>query len=105
MGPVQVGVRSKAQVHHHRDGPGVLPSLRRSLKDRSGLTQSPEEGGWEVPAARDDPVREPLPAGDEADRFSHYYNGHRNNGHRTHAGLEGRLPEPSVAGSMSPIGL
>jgi putative transposase len=32
--------------------------------------------------------------------FQHYYNGHR-----THAGLEGRLPEPAVAGSMSPIGL
>jgi putative transposase len=32
--------------------------------------------------------------------FQHYYNGHR-----THAGLEGRLPEPVVAGSMSPIGL
>src|SRR5690242_11120529 len=31
--------------------------------------------------------------------FQLYYNGHR-----THAGLEGRLPEP-VAGSMSPIGL
>jgi hypothetical protein len=24
MGPVQVGVRSKAQVHHHGDGPGLL---------------------------------------------------------------------------------
>src|SRR6185503_13540859 len=32
--------------------------------------------------------------------FQHYYNGHR-----THAGLEGRLPEPAVAGSESPIGL
>jgi len=32
--------------------------------------------------------------------FQHYYNGHR-----THAGLEGRLPEPAVAGSVSPIGL
>ena len=32
--------------------------------------------------------------------FQHYYNGHR-----THAGLEGRLPEPVVAGSRSPIGL
>jgi hypothetical protein len=32
--------------------------------------------------------------------FQHYYNDHR-----THAGLEGRLPEPAVAGSMSPIGL
>ena len=27
------------------------------------------------------------------------------NGHRTHAGLEGRLPEPLVTGSMSPIDL
>jgi putative transposase len=32
--------------------------------------------------------------------FQHYYNGHR-----THAGLEGRLPEPSVDGSTSPIRL
>ena len=32
--------------------------------------------------------------------FQHYYKGHR-----THAGLEGRLPEPAVAGSVSPIGL
>jgi hypothetical protein len=32
--------------------------------------------------------------------FRHYYNGHR-----THAGLEGRLPGPAVAGSVSPIGL
>ena len=32
--------------------------------------------------------------------FQHYYNGHR-----THAGLEGHLPEPAVAGSMSPIDL
>ena len=24
MGPVQVGVRSQAQVHHHGDGPGLL---------------------------------------------------------------------------------
>src|SRR5512132_1024398 len=32
--------------------------------------------------------------------FQHYYNGYR-----THAGLEGRLPEPTVAGSVTPIGL
>jgi putative transposase len=32
--------------------------------------------------------------------FQHYYNGHR-----THVGLEGRLPEPTVDGSVSPIGL
>ena len=30
--------------------------------------------------------------------FQHYYNGHR-----THAGLEGGLPEPHVDGSTSPI--
>jgi hypothetical protein len=30
--------------------------------------------------------------------FQRYYNGHR-----THAGLEGRLPEPSVEGPASPI--
>ena len=30
--------------------------------------------------------------------FQHYYNGHR-----THAGLEGRLPEPTVDGSVTPI--
>ena len=32
--------------------------------------------------------------------FKNYYNGHR-----THAGLEGRLPEPPVAGSEIPMGL
>ena len=32
--------------------------------------------------------------------FQHYYNGHR-----THAALEGRLPEPGVDGPTSPIGL
>ena len=32
--------------------------------------------------------------------FQHYYNGPR-----THAGLEGRLPEPTVDGSVTPIAL
>jgi putative transposase len=32
--------------------------------------------------------------------FQHYYNGHR-----THAGLEGRLPEPPEGGTVSPTGL
>ena len=32
--------------------------------------------------------------------FQHYFNGHR-----THAGLEGRLPEPTVDGSVTPIAL
>ena len=32
--------------------------------------------------------------------FQHYYNGHR-----THAGLEGRLPEPPAGGAVSPTGL
>src|SRR5215472_11624279 len=32
--------------------------------------------------------------------FQNYYNGHR-----THAGLEGRLPEPSAGGAVSPTGL
>jgi len=31
--------------------------------------------------------------------FQHYYNGHR-----THAGLKGRLPEPDANGSASPLG-
>jgi hypothetical protein len=31
--------------------------------------------------------------------FQHYYNGHR-----THTGLEGGLPEPAADGSASPIG-
>jgi len=30
--------------------------------------------------------------------FQHYYNGHR-----THAGLEGRLPEPRIGGPGAPI--
>jgi hypothetical protein len=32
--------------------------------------------------------------------FQHYFNAHR-----THAGLKGRLPEPSIRGSASPIDL
>jgi transposase InsO family protein len=32
--------------------------------------------------------------------FQHYFNGYR-----THAGLAGRLPEPAVSGSVTPIGL
>jgi putative transposase len=32
--------------------------------------------------------------------FQHYYNGHR-----THAGLDGKLPESPIAGSESPIDL
>ena len=32
--------------------------------------------------------------------FQHYYNGYR-----THAGLEGRLPEPPAGGAVSPTGL
>ena len=32
--------------------------------------------------------------------FQNYYNGHR-----THAGLDGRLPEPNGAGPASPLGL
>jgi hypothetical protein len=32
--------------------------------------------------------------------FQHYYNGHR-----THTGLEGRLPEPPAGGTASPTGL
>src|SRR5215510_3524219 len=32
--------------------------------------------------------------------FQHYYNGHR-----THAGLGGRLPEPPAGGTVSPTGL
>jgi hypothetical protein len=32
--------------------------------------------------------------------FQRYYNGHR-----THAGLEGRLPEPSAGGTVTPTGL
>ena len=32
--------------------------------------------------------------------FQHYYNGHR-----THAGLDGRLPEPAAEGSVTPIAL
>jgi hypothetical protein len=32
--------------------------------------------------------------------FQHYFNAHR-----THAGLEGRLPEPDVGGSATPLAL
>jgi hypothetical protein len=32
--------------------------------------------------------------------FQHYYNGHR-----THAALEGRLPEPPAGGVVTPTGL
>jgi hypothetical protein len=47
IGPVHVGVRSQAQVHHHGDGPGllgaaILPAISEGSKR---LTQSPEQGG------------------------------------------------------------
>jgi hypothetical protein len=47
MGPVQVGVRFKAQVHHHVTDLGcwVLPSSWRSFERPSNNTQSPEQGG------------------------------------------------------------
>ena len=47
MGPVQVGVRSQAQVHHHRDGPGWLgAAIYWAISEGSAsLTQSPEQGG------------------------------------------------------------
>ena len=46
-GPVQVGVRSKAQVHHHGDGPGLLgAAIYAAISEGSRrLTQSPEQGG------------------------------------------------------------
>jgi hypothetical protein len=46
-GPVQVGVRLQAQVHHDRDEPGlvgVLPSNERSYGPAHNA-QSPEQGG------------------------------------------------------------
>ena len=47
LGPVHVGVRSQAQVHHHGDGPGLLGAaiLQAISKDQSRRTQSPEQGG------------------------------------------------------------
>jgi hypothetical protein len=47
LGPVQVGVRSKAQVHHQRDGPGIVGVLLSNVRSYgpSALTQSPEQGG------------------------------------------------------------
>ena len=48
LGPVQVGVRSKAQVHHDRDGPGIVGCChlsQRSFMDQALNTQSPEQGG------------------------------------------------------------
>jgi len=47
LGPVHVGVRSQAQVHHHGDGPGLLGAaiLQAISKGSSRRTQSPEQGG------------------------------------------------------------
>src|SRR5215831_10418753 len=47
LGPVQVGVRSQAQVHHHGDGPGLLGAAIYSAISGGSkrLTQSPEQGG------------------------------------------------------------
>src|SRR6516165_8241979 len=47
MGPVQVGVRSQAQVHHQGDGPGLLgAAILAAISEGSKcLTQSPEQGG------------------------------------------------------------
>jgi hypothetical protein len=45
-GPVQFGVRSKAQAHHNGDGPGLLGccNLIDDLEGSAGFTQSPEQG-------------------------------------------------------------
>ncbi len=47
LGPVHVGVRSKAQVHHHRDEPGIVGCchLTSGLHGPALNTQSPEQGG------------------------------------------------------------
>ena len=47
IGPVQVGVRSQAQVHHYGDGPGLLGAAIYCLisEGPSSSTQSPEQGG------------------------------------------------------------
>ena len=47
MGPVHVGVRSKAQVRHCGDGPGLLgAAIWAAISEGSQrLTQSPEQGG------------------------------------------------------------
>ena len=47
MRPVQVGVRSKAQVHHNGAGPGLLGAaiLRAISKGSERRTQSPEQSG------------------------------------------------------------
>ena len=45
-GPVHSGVRSKAQVHHNDDEPGLvgtLPSNRRSLKDQAVTRSRPNK--------------------------------------------------------------
>ena len=46
MGPVQVGVRSKAQVHHQGDGPGLLGAAiftAISAKDQWGSRSHPNK--------------------------------------------------------------
>src|SRR5215831_5427586 len=47
LGPVQVGVRSQAQVHHYGDGPGLLgAAIYSAISGGSArYTQSPEQGG------------------------------------------------------------
>ena len=47
MGPVHVGVRSQAQVHHHCDGPGLLgAAIYSAISQGPSIgTQSPEQGG------------------------------------------------------------
>ncbi len=47
LGPVQVGVRSKTQVHHSCDEPGIVGCchLSRDLNRPALITQSPEQGG------------------------------------------------------------
>ena len=45
--PVQVGVRSQAQVHHYGDGPGLLgAAIYSAISGGSArYAQSPEQGG------------------------------------------------------------
>ena len=47
MGPVHVGVRAKAQVHQHADGPGLLGAaiFLAVSWGPAAYMQSPEQGG------------------------------------------------------------
>src|ERR1700679_2993275 len=67
---------------------------------RAAIASVRREADWDGSARvpRPDPILDDRRSGGKTNRVPTYYYGHR-----THDGLEGRLPEPGTDGSNSPI--